>query len=87
MQPTLDSWLLPGCGCALSGYLLADHRGAHLARVPMMVKAQKAPYPIDVLLLGAQAVMPDLQRLAQHIEQAWRGSPIWLCTFSHWQPQ
>lgn len=41
-----------------------------------MVKAQKAPYPIDVLLLGAQAVMPDSQRLAQHIEQAWRGSPI-----------
>ena len=53
----------------------------------MMVKAQKAPYPIDVLLLGAQAVMPDSQRLAQHIEQAWRGSPIWLCTFRHWQPQ
>jgi len=30
----------------------------------MMVKAQKAPYPIDVLLFGAQAVMPDSQRLA-----------------------
>ncbi|MEC5206514.1 hypothetical protein QF022_001470 [Vogesella perlucida] len=53
----------------------------------MMVKAQKAPYPIDVLLFGAQAVMPDSQCLAQHIEQAWRGSPIWLCTFRHWQPQ
>jgi len=26
--------------------------------MPMMVKAQKAPHPIDVLLLGAQAVMP-----------------------------
>lgn len=53
----------------------------------MRVKAQKAPYSIDVLLFGAQAVMPDSQRLAQHIEQAWRGSPIWLCTFRHWQPQ
>lgn len=53
----------------------------------MRVKAQKAPYPIDVLLLGAQAAMPDSQRLAQHIEQAWRGSPIWLCTLRHWQPQ
>jgi len=36
-----------------------DLRSPHLARVPMMVKAQKAPYPIDVLLLGAQAVMLD----------------------------
>jgi len=59
----------------------------HLARLPMMVKAQKAPYLIDVSLLGAPAVMPDSQHLAQHIEQAWRGSPIWLCTFRHWQPQ
>ena len=25
--------------------------------------------------------MPDSQRLAQHIAQAWCGSPIWLCTF------
>ncbi len=65
----------------------ADLRSPHLASVPMRVKAQKAPYLIDVLLLGAQAVMPDSQRLAQHIEQAWRGSPIWLCTFRHWQPQ
>ena len=64
-----------------------DLRSPHPVRVPMMVKAQKAPYPIDVLLFGAQAVMPDSQRLAQHIEQAWRSSPIWLCTFRHWQPQ
>ena len=58
-----------------------DLRSPHLAQVPMRVKAQKAPYLMDVLLLGAQAVMPDSQRLAQHIEQAWRGGPIWLRSF------
>lgn len=43
----------------------------------------------DFLDLMAQRwqLMPDSQRLAQHIEQAWRGSPIRLCTFRHWQPQ
>jgi hypothetical protein len=41
----------------------------------MRGEAQNAPYPVDVLLLGAQAVMPDSQRLAQHIEQVWYGSP------------
>lgn len=35
-----------------------------------MVKAQKKSYPIDVLLFGAQAVMPYSQHLAQHIKQA-----------------
>jgi hypothetical protein len=53
----------------------------------MMMKAQKAPYPIDVLLLGTQAVMPDSQRLAQHVEQAWSRSPISLCNFRHWHPK
>jgi len=32
-----------------------DLRSPHLARVPMMVKAQKAPSSVDVLLLGARA--------------------------------
>ncbi|MBE5527457.1 hypothetical protein A9J41_00810 [Laribacter hongkongensis] len=67
------------------GKKATDLCSPYLARVPMMVKAQKALHPMDVLLLGAQAVMPDSQRLAQHIEQAWRGSPIWLCAFRYWQ--
>ena len=81
---------VPYPGCCFNGQMgeeATDLRSPHLARVPMRLKAQKAPYSIDVLLFGAQAVMPDSQRLAQHIEQAWRGSPIWLCTFRHWQPQ
>jgi len=44
----------------------------------------KAPYPIDVLLLRTQAVMPDSQRLAQHIERAGCGSTIYPCTFRNW---
>lgn len=43
------------------GEKATDLCSPHLARVPMMVKAQKAPYPMDVLLLGARAVMPDSQ--------------------------
>lgn len=48
----------------------------HLARVPVMVKTQKTPYPTGVLLPRMQAVMPDSLHMAQHIEQAGRGSPI-----------
>ncbi|MCL6264603.1 hypothetical protein [Craterilacuibacter sp. RT1T] len=54
------------------GKKAADLRSSHLARVPMMVKAQKAPHPIHVLLLGAQAVMPDMKGFSQHIQQAWQ---------------
>lgn len=46
-----------------------DLRCAHFSRVPQMMKADEAPDPEDVCLLGAQAVVqiPDL--LDQLIEQ------------------
>ena len=47
-----------------------NFRSPNLAQVVVKVKAQWAPYLIDVLLLGAHAVIPDSQRLTQHIEQA-----------------
>lgn len=50
-------------------------------------ESAKAPFPIGVLLLGAHAVMPDSQHLAQRIEEVRHGSPFGLCTFRHLGPK
>jgi hypothetical protein len=41
----------------------------HLARVPFLVEENEAPDPIRLRLLGADAVMPQPNRLAHLVEE------------------
>ena len=48
-----------------------DFHAAHVLRVPLVMKENEAPYPVDVDLFGSKTVMFAADRVAQLIEKAW----------------
>ena len=48
-----------------------DFGRPHVLRMPLIVKKNKAAYPVEVALLGADGVVQAAQTVTELVEQTW----------------
>lgn len=56
------------------GEKFADFLRAHFAGMPLSVEEDEASDPMEIGILGAEAVVPDTDRIAYPVEEPWLGT-------------